>query len=421
MLDIAQLLAEISAGEDSLLELKEIQFKGDQIRFAREGGKPSSAIAEIFVSLANTVGGRVVFGVAKAGRILGIEERKRDLLEQFVVNVGLHDCAPPIESVLDWVRLPDPNGELRLCLVATLPKARFYVHSTTDGRYLKRVGSHRVMIPPEQLGRLLTQRSMASPFEERPIYQEDLEVLDQGRFTAYLRQRFGDEGADKFEVLEQRMVNLKLAVRDESAKLRPTVLGVLLFADRPEHHLGGAFVEVAAFRGRHIEEETADSRRIYGPIPEQIEQLLHYFRTTPLAGMPTRKDAIGRVDLEKYSGLAFQEAVVNALVHREYSLTGAQTRVLFFEDRIEISNPGSLHNSLTAEDMFSGCVPFRRNQLLAGFLRDYRSPLTERSYFEGGGFGFLRMVEASERLSGRRPTLRIQSQAVHLTIWAAPG
>lgn len=419
MLDTAQLLADIAAGEDTFLELKEILFKGDQVRFAREEGKAASAIAEVFVSLANTEGGRVVFGVDNSGVILGIEEERRDLLEQFVINVGLRNCVPPIEPILDWVRLPGTTGDLRLCLIATLPKARFYVHSTTDGRYLKRVGSHRVMIPPEQLGRLLTQRTMASPFEERPIYNESIDILDRGRFAAYLRQRFGDDGGGEPEAIQQRMVNLKLAVRDENGRLRPTVLGTLLFAERPDRNLDGAFVEVAAFRGQRIEEETLDSRRLYGPIPEQIEQLLHYFRSTPLAGLPTRKDRIGRIDLEKYSAIAFQEAVVNALVHRDYSLTGSQVRVLFFEDRIEVANPGGLHNSLTAADLFSGCVPNRRNQLLAGFLRDYKSPLTDRSYFEGGGFGFLRMIEASERVSGRKPILRIQSQAVHLVLWAA--
>lgn len=421
MQELAQLLQEISAGKDSFLELNGVVFKGDQVRLAREDGRASTNLAEVFVSMANTEGGRVVFGVSDSRTVLGIGEERRDLLEQFVINVGLNNCQPPVEPLLDWVKLPDPAGELRLCLVASIPKARFYVHATVDGRYLKRVGSHRSLIPPEQLGRLLTQRAIASPFEERPIYNESFDVLDTDRFAAYLRRRFGDDGGGDIAALQQRMVNLKLAVRDESSRLRPTVLGILLFADRPDRFLDGAFVEVAEFPGRKVQAESSDSRRIVGPVPEQIEQLLHYFRGSRLVAHPSLKDGLGRTDTERFSGLAFQEAIVNALVHRDYSITGSQSRVLFFDDRIEIANPGGLHNSLTVEDLFSGCVPIRRNQLLAGFLRDFQSSLTGKSYFEGGGFGFTRMVDATEQLSGRRPSLRIQSQAVHLTLWAPAG
>jgi len=71
--DKAELLAEIAAGEDTLLELKEVVFKGDQVRFAGEAGRAPKVIAEVFVSMANTEGGLVVFGVSDDASIPGIE------------------------------------------------------------------------------------------------------------------------------------------------------------------------------------------------------------------------------------------------------------------------------------------------------------------------------------------------------------
>ena len=67
--------------------------------------------------------------------------------------------------------------------------------------------------------------------------------------------------------------------------------------------------------------------------------------------------------------------------------------------------PGALYNTLTVENLYAGCQPARRNQFLAGFMRDYRSPLTGTSYMEARGEGFLKLVRDSERLSGRRPRL----------------
>jgi ATP-dependent DNA helicase RecG len=110
---------------------------------------------------------------------------------------------------------------------------------------------------------------------------------------------------------------------------------------------------------------------------------------------------------------------VNALVHRDYAVA-SQVRVFIFPGRIEVSNPGGLHNTLKPEDLFGGCVPVRRNQMLAGFLRDYTSPITDRAYMEARGEGFLTMVRECERISGRRPELAIIGGGVRLTVFARP-
>ncbi|WP_207148632.1 ATP-binding protein [Lamprobacter modestohalophilus] len=90
-----------------------------------------------------------------------------------------------------------------------------------------------------------------------------------------------------------------------------------------------------------------------------------------------------------------------------------------FPDRLEIRNPGGLHNSLTEENLYAGCQPVRRNQILAGFLRDYESSATGRRDMETRGEGFLTLVSRSLALSGRRPELVNMGGAVKLTLFAA--
>ena len=151
----------------------------------------------------------------------------------------------------------------------------------------------------------------------------------------------------------------------------------------------------------------------------QIAQALTYLRVSPLNPTASIKDGGGRYDYPSYTGRALQEAIVNAVVHRDYEVQGSQIIIRLFPDRMEFQNPGALYNSLTVENLYAGCQPVRRNQLLAGFMRGYKSAVTGGSFMEAMGEGFLNLVKDSERLSGRRPLLEQMGDATKLTIYAA--
>ena len=122
--------------------------------------------------------------------------------------------------------------------------------------------------------------------------------------------------------------------------------------------------------------------------------------------------------IESEARTALQEAVVNAVVHRDYEVTGSQIIIRIFPERIEIQNPGGLHNTLTEEALYTGCQPVRRNQHLAGFMRDFPSSITGTSFMEARGEGFLNLVRDSMALSKKRPEIKRIGQAVKLTIFA---
>ena len=411
------LVSAIRAGEDTELELKEVVFRGDRLSFAAEEGRTASKLAEVFVSMANTRGGTIVMGVRDSDRaVVGIDPEKRDLLEQFVVNVATTNCVPMIVPALDWEFLPAENDEPRLCLIVDVPVSRFDVHQTSDGRFLQRIGSHRHLIPAERLARLLSARRMADPIEERPVFGTSLDDLHDLRLELYFRDRFPDWSRP--DDWTSTLLAHKLAAETD-AGVTPTHLGVLLFSERPERYLPGAYIDVAAYRNSGADGNTVDSRRIVGPLPEQIGHVLTYFGVSPFVPTSSRKERYGRRDFPSYVHVALQEAVVNAVVHRDYEVRGSQIIIRLFTDRIEFQNPGALYNTLTVENVYAGCQPARRNQFLAGFMRDFKSALTETSYMEARGEGFLKLVRASERLSGRRPELEQIGEATKLTIFAA--
>ena len=416
-IDREERMSSIRAGEDTELELKEIVFRGDRVSLAREEGRAASRLAEVFVSMANTKGGEVVMGVRDSDRVpVGIDPEKRDLLEQFVINVALNNCKPMIVPALNWEYLPGEDDVPKLCLIVEIPVSRFDVHQTSDGRFLQRLGSHRQSIPPERLARLLSARRLTDPIEERPVVGSDLNDLSEVRLERYFSDRFPDWSWP--EDRRSTLVAHKLAVELDSG-VTPTHLGLLLFAEQPERYMNGACIDLAAYAHEDPDGNTIDTKRITGPVPEQIAQALSYIRLSPLVPTLSRKDGEGRMDYPSYVETALQEAVVNAVVHRDYEITGSQIIIRMFPDRIEFQNPGALYNTLTIENLYAGCQPVRRNQLLAGFMRDYKSALTGRSYMEARGEGFLNLVRDSLRLAGRRPELEQIGDATRLTIYAA--
>ena len=128
---------------------------------------------------------------------------------------------------------------------------------------------------------------------------------------------------------------------------------------------------------------------------------------------------VGREDHPQYVLNAVHEAIVNAVAHRDYSISGSKIRLFLFADRLEIYSPGSLPNTLTIETM-----PYRvftRNQLLVSFLSRMRSRRTGRVFLESRGEGVRGILEGSEAHSGRRPEYELFGDELRLTIWAKPS
>ena len=415
-IDIPALMASIRAGEDTTLELKEVAFRGHRMQLGSDGARPAARLAEVFASMANTEGGTVVLGVRDDGVPTGIESDKRDLVEQLVINAATENCQPMIVPRLDWEFLPREGGGAKLCLIIGIPASTYEVHQTSDGRYLQRIGSHRRPIPGPQLARLLSSRRLAEPVEERPAIDASLEDLDGLRLRRHFQRRFPDWiPPDNWR---ETLTAHKLAVEGENRVL-PTCVGILLFAEQPERFLPGAYVDLVLYRHDDADGNAVDRKRFDGPVPEQIEQAVSWLRASPLNPVASVKDWGGRHDFPAYDNRALQEAVVNAVVHRDYEIRGSQVIISMFPDRIEFRNPGSLYNQLTPQMLYAGCQPVRRNQILAGFLRHYVSPVTGGAYMEAIGEGFLNLVRASERLSGRRPLLEDIGGGMKLTIYAA--
>lgn len=407
-----ELMRAITAGEDSFLELKEVVVDGRRLLLAGEG-QAGAWLARQICAFANTDGGVLVLGVSDERQVVGIPSGHIDDLQQLVVNAARSSCEPAADHLirLDAILL----GDDRLVLKVDIRPDYFAVHAPVGRRPTVRVGNTTREVTMEYLPRLLARRGSFAPVDESPVLTAVRADLDDALLDEYGQRRFGVAFDDR------QLQNIKLLASDERGQPHPTVAGLLLFGSDVTRHIDGAFVDLVAYAGSVPDADAQiDARRVTGTIVQQIEGVVDYLERSPSIPTAASKDGSGRLDRPAYSLRALQEAVVNAVVHRSYQLSGSQVRLFIFNDRIEISSPGGLPNSLTVEGLFAGAVPVRRNQVIAGFLREYTSPLTKRAYLEARGEGFLTMVRECEAVSGRPPAVRADSESVTVAIYAGP-
>ena len=98
------------------------------------------------------------------------------------------------------------------------------------------------------------------------------------------------------------------------------------------------------YRGADRASGQLDAQQIVGPVHQQIADAVRFaVRNMRVAARKTP----GRVDMPQYSPEAIFEALVNAVAHRDYSMSGRRIRLSMFEDRLEIDSPGALPSGMT--------------------------------------------------------------------------
>ena len=144
----SDLLKQIALGEDSVLELKAVVFKGDKVE-----GPHRDGMADELAAMANTATGVVVLGVDdKTRRIDGIPSEKLDLVEAWLRSICNDLIEPPLNCVIRKLALPQPQGEERHVVRVDVPRSLF-VHKSPNG-YFCRIGSSRREMKPDALARL---------------------------------------------------------------------------------------------------------------------------------------------------------------------------------------------------------------------------------------------------------------------------
>ena len=388
-----QILNQLRAGEDGRAEFKEVRF-GDRGVLAPN----TQELAGELVAFANAEGGAVFLGVDDSGAVRGIPLKQVDMVEHWLLNVATHNCDPPIRLVVRKALLPGAEGDDELVLLAEVPRG-LYVHRTSGGRYYTRIGSTKQDLTPPELARLFQQRGREYVFDEQPVLAATVENLNRNRLEAF----FGRSPTIPWLDL---LRNTRVIFQDEDGMDRPTVAGLLIFATEPTEFLAFGAIEAACYRGTRLSsDDLIHAERLAGPVSDQIDAGIAFVARFMQTG-----------DSPQYDIDVVDEAIVNAVAHRDYAIAGSKIRLFLFADRLELYSPGKLPNTITIEDM--AYRTFTRNQLLVNFLSRIHSKRTGQVFLESRGEGVRKILEDGEAHSGRRPKYELFGDELRLMLWA---
>ncbi len=385
----------IADGETSTVELKKAVPRPGEL-------------AERMCGMANAQGGLIIIGVEDSSlAVVGVPDGRMALTRDMVLRAARQidpplflDPAEPEVYVLDGKRV----------VVATIPPSRGPVYQASGVFWVRR-GTHTVPLSASEMLELASDRGLQD-WELQPVRDATMKDIDPERVDAYVRQRSArSRSFRRFDNLQEFLIGLKCA-RIVNRKAVPTNAGLLFFGYDPQQHLIQSEVVCVLYRDTSGVGGYADRKIITGTIQELIDETEAFLaQHVPVAG---RIEGWKRIDLPDYPLEALREAVVNAVIHRDYSRRGESIRVFYYTDRIEVHSPGLLLPGVTVEQMRRGEVTSKlRNPILAGLLRDIPG------YMERVGSGIRLMLEETKQMGLPPPQFREMSEFV-VTFTKAP-
>jgi ATP-dependent DNA helicase RecG len=314
--------------------------------------------------MANAQGGLVIIGVEDNSlRAVGIQDVR------VAVDVVLR-AARMIQPVLV---LDPPEPEIytldgKSLLVVGVPPNQGPLYQSSGVCWVRR-GTYTVPLSVSEVLEVANDRGLVS-WELQPARKATMQDIDLERVKLYLDQRSTrNRHGSQFEDLESVLIGMDCATVVNGSKVLPTNVGMLFFGSNPQWFLPQSEVVCVLYRDELGVGGYLDRKIVTGTLQELIDESEAFLNRYVAVG--AKIERWKRVDLPEYPIEALREAIVNAVVHRDYSRTGESVRVFYYSDRIEIHSPGLLLPGITVEQMARGEVISKlRNPILANLLRD---------------------------------------------------
>jgi ATP-dependent DNA helicase RecG len=232
-----------------------------------------------------------------------------------------------------------------------------------DGRTYIRIGPRRAIATPEEERRLNEKRQARDlPFDLRPLISASMADLDLDLFQReYLNSALAPDILEQNQrSLEQQLTSLRFFTPQPEA--HPTNLGVLVVGKDPRQFIAGFYLQFLRFDGTELTDPIRDQKEIDGSLID----LLRYLDEVLQANISIASDiTTNPLEIKKpdYPIVALQQLIRNAIMHRSYEQTNAPVRVYWFNDRIEIKNPGGLFGQVNRENFGKGVTDYRNPHL----------------------------------------------------------
>ncbi|MEA3431527.1 MAG: putative DNA binding domain-containing protein [candidate division WOR-3 bacterium] len=316
------------------------QSESETLEFKKSTGEWKELIKTIS-AFANTRGGHILIGISDKERVQGIRIGKRTVED--LTNKIKENTDPKIFPGISVKKI-----ERKEVILIKVEESKFKPVFAFN-RVYKRVGKSTVRVTSEEI------RKMA--LENKKIYWDEqicegakLEDIDEEKVKWYLDRRAEIRMVEKPEKMNLKtlLLNIK-AAKEVNGEIKITNAGVLFFTKYPQKFILQSQLRLARFAGRTLTRDFLDRLDCSGALREMVESAEEFIRRNiRLFGFRTEFN-FRRIDKMEYPLKALREAIINAIIHRNFE-EPADTRVLIFDNRIEIVNPGSFPKGVTPEN-----------------------------------------------------------------------
>ena len=322
------------------LEIISQEGEGQIIEF-KEAFTP--LIVKEIVAFANSTGGRVFIGIDDYGKVKGI--KITNSLKSQITDIA-RNCDPAISVSMQ---------ALENVLVVKVEEGTNKPYQCKEGFFLRQ-GPNAQKLTRDQILQLCIDESKIrfdTQLSPKFKYPQD---FDNNLFNQYIEAAKIDFSYKTEDVL----INLGVAQKKASQLLLNNT-GILFFAKEPCKFFPSAYVDVVVFKGTE-RVDVIDRKTFKNGLLENLNRTRVYLQEHLNVKYKYREDW-KRENIYELPLDALREAVANALMHRDYFVTGANITVSIFDNRVEVSSPGGLPKPLTVKDL--GKMSKRRNEVIA--------------------------------------------------------
>jgi len=324
-------------------ELRFILEEGEGLKI--EFKESLNNIDKEMVAFANAEGGRIFLGITDTGKIKGIEVTNK-------LKSQIQDIAKKCDPSTDISFQKFEN-----VLVITVDEGKDKPYKCSSGFYMRQ-GPNSQKMEKDDIRDLILS-SGKGLFDEQTIKDFDFMDMDDKALKDYLEKAGIKSKADKKTIL------FNMGVVDNKGRLNHA--GLLFFSEKPKKYLINAYVSCVIYAGEE-KVNVLDRIDIESNLVGQVEESIKFIRRNTRTGYKIKD--IQREEIPEYPLGALREAILNAVMHRDYFEKGANVQIDIFDNRIEISNIGALIPPLNKANL--GRIAVRRNPLIADLFHRIR-------------------------------------------------
>ncbi|MCX6601867.1 MAG: putative DNA binding domain-containing protein [bacterium] len=393
----------IQSGEGQYIEFKSALDRSRGETTMRSEKDIADDIAEGWAAFANTDGGTFLLGVEDDGTITGANLSNDQLarLPNFLITRWL-DPVP-----FKHVTAQSEQGTIHIFEVDILPT----VHSLSDGRTPYRVGRQTVCLPANQIQDLKRTKGSAL-YERQTVPGATMDDLDKTLLDEFRKTTGTDDGTTEIDALVSHDLAL---MRGQQPQL--SLAACLVFGKPPMarfHERCG--IVIRRFAGDTARAGTENNETFEALVEEPLPRLLRKVFETVQGQIKVsrRLKTLFFEERPEYPQFAWQEAVVNAVVHRNYVYRGNDIEIRMFDDRMEVKSPGLPPAPVTVEQLQRRMhTHASRNPRLMRLMKAFR-------FVRERGEGLPRIFEVMEESCLRPPELRAEGDFFMVTLWNTP-